>query len=66
MLGELDGVQGHDTAAQIRRDHRRDLILRAAGYFVMRYSYDQVMHERDAVLADLRMVLERAARRQAS
>jgi very-short-patch-repair endonuclease len=66
VVVELDGVQGHATPAQIRRDHRRDLILRAAGYIVVRYSYDQVMYEGDAVLADLRMVLEGAARRWAS
>jgi very-short-patch-repair endonuclease len=66
VVVELDGVQGHATAAQIRRDHRRDLTLRAAGYVVVRYSYDQVMYEADAVLADLRTVLELAARRRAS
>jgi very-short-patch-repair endonuclease len=66
VVVELDGVQGHATPAQIRRDHRRDLTLRAAGYVVVRYSYDQVMYEPDAVLADLRAVLENAARRRAS
>jgi very-short-patch-repair endonuclease len=66
VVVELDGVQGHATPAQIRRDHRRDLTLRAAGYVVVRYSYDQVMYEADAVLADLRTVLELAARRRAS
>lgn len=66
VVVELDGVQGHATPAQMRRDHRRDLILRAAGYIVVRYSYDQVTYDGDAVLADLRMVLERAARRRAS
>jgi very-short-patch-repair endonuclease len=66
VVVELDGVQGHATPAQIRRDHRRDLILRAAGYVVVRYSYDQVMYDADVVLADLRAVLERAARLTAS
>jgi very-short-patch-repair endonuclease len=66
VVVELDGVQGHATPAQLRRDHRRDLILRAAGYVVVRYSYDQVMYEADAVLADLLAVLEGAARRTAS
>ena len=66
VVVELDGVQGHTTPAQMRRDHHRDLILRAAGYIVVRYSYDQVTHEADAVLADLRTVLEGAARRRAS
>lgn len=66
VVVELDGVQGHATPAQMRRDHRRDLILRAAGYVVVRYSYDQVMFEANAVLADLRAVLESAARRRAT
>jgi very-short-patch-repair endonuclease len=66
VVVELDGVQGHTTPAQMRRDHRRDLKLRAAGLIVVRYSYDQVVYEPDAVLADLRRVLETAARRIAS
>ncbi len=66
VVVELDGVQGHATPAQMRRDHRRDLILRAAGYVVVRYSYDQIMYDGEAVLADLRMVLAHAARRRAS
>jgi very-short-patch-repair endonuclease len=66
VVVELDGVQGHATPAQMARDRSRDLKLRAAGYIVVRYSYDQVFHEPDAVLADLRAVLESAARRRAS
>lgn len=65
VVVELDGIQGHATPAQMRRDRRRDLKLRAAGYIVVRYSYDQVMCEPDAVLADLQAVLETAARRPA-
>lgn len=64
VVVELDGVQGHATPAQMRRDRRRDLKLRAAGYVVVRYSYDQVFYEPDAVLADLRAVLESAARQR--
>jgi very-short-patch-repair endonuclease len=66
VVVELDGVQGHASPAQMRRDHHRDLVLRAAGYVVVRYSYDQVIQEAGAVLADLRRVLELAARRGAS
>jgi very-short-patch-repair endonuclease len=63
VIVELDGVEGHATPAQVRRDRRRDLKLRAAGYVVLRYSYDQIMSEPESVLADLRAVLEEAARR---
>ncbi len=65
VVVELDGVQGHATPAQMRRDHRRDLMLRAAGYVVVRYSYDQVTYEPELVLADLRAVLASAAARVA-
>ena len=65
VVVELDGVQGHATPAQVNRDRRRDLKLRAAGYIVLRYSYDQIMREPDVVLVDLRAVLETAARPRA-
>jgi very-short-patch-repair endonuclease len=63
VVVELDGIQGHTTPAQMRRDRRRDLRLRAAGFVVLRYSYDQVVREPDAVLADLRAALARATAR---
>lgn len=61
VVVELDGVQGHATPAQVVRDRRRDLRLRAAGYIVLRYSYDQVINDPEALLADLRGALQRAA-----
>lgn len=66
VIVELDGVQGHATPAQVARDHRRDLKLRTAGYVVLRYSYTQVIHQAEAVLADLRTALASAARRAAT
>ena len=62
VVVELDGVQGHATPAQMRRDRRRDLRLRAAGYIVLRYSYDQIVYEPEAVLTDLRAALMRATK----
>jgi very-short-patch-repair endonuclease len=62
VIVELDGVQGHATPAQMARDHGRDLKLRAAGYIVLRYSCAQVIHQAEAVLADLRTALASAAR----
>jgi very-short-patch-repair endonuclease len=64
VVVELDGVEGHATPAQVHRDRRRDLKLRAAGYVVLRYSYHQVLSEPESVLADLRAALASAAGRQ--
>ena len=54
---ELDGGKGHNTARQVRRDHGRDLTLRANGIAVRRYADTQVYGQGDAVLADLRAAL---------
>ena len=62
VVVELDGVQGHATPAQMRRDRRRDLMLRAAGYVVLRYSYDQIIKDPEAVLTDLGSALQSAIR----
>jgi very-short-patch-repair endonuclease len=51
---ELDGGKGHNTERQVRRDHGRDLTLRAAGIIVRRYADEQVYDHGAAVLADLR------------
>jgi very-short-patch-repair endonuclease len=57
VIVELDGYRGHRTRAQIERDRQRELRLRAAGYTVIRYSWHQIMRERELVIADLRAVL---------
>lgn len=51
---ELDGGGNHRTAAQMRRDRRKDLALRGAGFVPVRYSDEQLEHARDEVIADLR------------
>jgi hypothetical protein len=58
---EIDGHRGHRTRAQLERDRRRELRLRAAGYTVLRYTEDQVLSERDLVVADLSAALRKAA-----
>ena len=60
LIVELDGHDAHDTRAQIERDRRRELRLRAAGFVVLRYTWDQVTREPELVLADLRLALARA------
>lgn len=43
--------------AQLNRDHRRDLALRAAGYIVVRYTEAQVREQPEDVAVDLRRLL---------
>ena len=57
VVVELDGHRGHRTRAQIEKDRRNDLRLRAAGYTVLRYTWDQVTKEPDLVAGDLRLAL---------
>jgi len=58
VVVELDGYAAHSTPARLERDHRRDLDLRAAGFVVLRYTWHQLMHEPERVVADLRRALE--------
>lgn len=50
---ELDGCGNHRSPAQIKRDRRKDLALRAAGFQPVRYS-DEQLEQRTEVIADLR------------
>ncbi len=42
VVVEVDGYGNHRSRAQLRRDHRRDLELRAAGFATLRYTEDQL------------------------
>jgi very-short-patch-repair endonuclease len=53
LVVELDGGPAHSTPAQMYRDRNRDLMLRAAGYRVMRYAWHQVVDQGERVAADL-------------
>jgi hypothetical protein len=57
VVVELDGLGGHRTRAQIEKDRKNDLRLRAAGYTVLRYTWHQITEESDTVLGDLRLAL---------
>ena len=50
---ELDGYDNHSSRAQIKRDRRKELELRAAGFLVIRYTWEQIVHQPEVVAADL-------------
>jgi very-short-patch-repair endonuclease len=62
VVVELDGYDNHHTPAQIQRDRRKELALRAAGFVVLRYTLHQVTEESALVIADLAPRLSPAAR----
>jgi hypothetical protein len=73
LVVELDGYRNHSTRGQMERDRQKDLELRAAGFLVIRYTWDQVVHQPGLVAADLlaglaerRLKLGRAARGSSS
>jgi predicted transcriptional regulator of viral defense system len=49
---ELDGYGNHRSPAQIKRDRRKEMALRAAGFLPVRYS-DEQLERRTEVVADL-------------
>jgi hypothetical protein len=53
LVVELDGKDHHSSWAQIQRDRRNELRLRAAAFDVIRYLWAQVEEEPDLVAGDL-------------
>jgi very-short-patch-repair endonuclease len=58
---EIDGHRFHATRAAFERDRRRDQVLAAVGYTVIRVTYRQILEEPYAVLARLAMALQARA-----
>ena len=57
VVVELDSHAAHDAPSRLEQDHRRDLDLRAAGYTVLRYTWQQVTETPELVVTDVRRVL---------
>jgi very-short-patch-repair endonuclease len=57
VVVEVDGKDAHRTWRQIQHDRDRDLILRAAGYVVLRYGSRQLDRQPAAVAADIAAAL---------
>jgi hypothetical protein len=59
IIVELDGVANHQSPAQIRRDRANDLVLRAQGWLVLRYSWQQVHEDPGAIREEIGRELSR-------
>lgn len=57
VIVELDGHESHARVAAAERDRQRDLELRAGGFVVLRYTWQQVTRQPRLVLSDLRAAL---------
>jgi len=63
LIVELDGRRYHDTALAFERDRARDRLLAAAGWQVVRVTWNQMRNEPDRLLSDLRQLLRPAERK---
>jgi hypothetical protein len=61
VVVETDGEGSHGTPVAFQRDRRRDQILVASGYRVVRVTWHQVHRELDAVVTRVARTLELAA-----
>jgi hypothetical protein len=61
VVVELDGFAAHGTRSAFLEDRARDRRLRVAGYGVIRIAPEQLDDEAEAIAADLRHLLARAA-----
>jgi very-short-patch-repair endonuclease len=54
LVVETDGWDTHKTRAAFKSDRRKDAALTSVGFHVMRFTYDDVVHDADTVVARLR------------
>jgi very-short-patch-repair endonuclease len=62
---EADSFEWHGDRTALRRDARRYDLLVANGWTVLRFSWEDVMHDPDFVRAVLRATVERTQRASA-
>ncbi len=60
LVVEVDGLQNHSSPAQLRKDRRKELKLRAHGLVVVRYDWDLVTRAPEEVYCDLQRQLAAA------
>jgi very-short-patch-repair endonuclease len=59
LLIELDGAEHHAGTEAFAADRNRDALMAAYGYYVLRFTYDQVINRWEEVLAVLLLVTRR-------
>jgi very-short-patch-repair endonuclease len=64
LVVEIDGYGFHGGPRSFYRDREKDLVMRDAGFDVLRLTRDHVVHEPERVLA--RVAAELARRRRAA
>jgi very-short-patch-repair endonuclease len=60
LIVEVDGFRFHSTRRAFEHDHRKEADLRAAGFTLLRVSFEQLEREPYAVIADLVRALDSA------
>ena len=63
MVLEADSFEWHGDRAALRRDARRYDLLVANGWTVLRFAWEDVMHDQEFVRAVLEAVVARAVER---
>jgi very-short-patch-repair endonuclease len=57
LIVETDGFRHHGTRVAFESDRARDAQLQALGFWVLRFTYRQVLESPEVVVASLRSVL---------
>lgn len=63
LVVEIDGAAFHSDRKALRRDHRRNNSTLLNGFLILRYGYEDVMFEQEAMLDEIRLALRRGRRR---